>query len=109
MADPIERKTVEVVYATPAEQRIVTLEHSAGLTAGGAVEASGLLEAVPEIAARPLVLGVYVERVEADQPLSPGDRVEICRPLLRDPRELRRELLKQGQVMGIAGRKRDPG
>jgi|SRR5690606_16116304 len=106
MAEATERKTVEVVYATPAEQRIVTLEHSAGLTAGAAVEASGLLEAFPEIAARPLVLGVYGEPVDADRSLAPGDRVEICRPLLRDPRTLRRELLKQGQVMGTAGRKR---
>lgn len=97
--------TVEVVYATPDDQRIVTVQCLPGLTAGAAVAASGLLEEFPEIAARSLVLGVYGEPVEPDKALSPGDRVEICRPLVRDPRTLRRELLKQGQVMGVAGRK----
>ncbi|HEX6995393.1 MAG TPA: RnfH family protein [Gammaproteobacteria bacterium] len=104
-----DRETVEVVYATPDEQRIVTLPFSPGMTALRAVEASGLLDAFPEINARPLVLGVYGEPVEPDRPLAPGDRVEICRPLLRDPRTLRRELLKQGQVMGLAGRKHGAG
>ena len=96
--DAGEPKTVEVVYATADEQRVVTLEHSAGLTARAAVEASGLLNSFPEIASRPLVLGVFGEAVEPNHSLAPGDRVEICRPLLRDPRTLRRELLKQGRV-----------
>lgn len=105
MASEIREATVEVVYATPDEQRLVTIEHSPGMTARDAVERSGLLETFPEISTRPLVLGVYGEHVGADRVLAPGDRVEICRPLLRDPRTLRRELLKQGQVMGTAGRK----
>lgn len=103
------RETVEVVYATPDDQRVVTLPFSPGMTARGAVDASGLLEAFPEIETRPLVLGVYGEPVEPDRTLAPGDRVEICRPLLRDPRTLRRELLRQGQVMGLAGRKLGAG
>ena len=110
MADEArEPKTVEVVYATPDDQRIVTLAFTPGITARDAVDASGLLEAFPEINARPLVLGVYGEPVEPNRPLSPGDRVEICRPLQRDPRTLRRELLKQGQVMGLAGRRPGAG
>lgn len=104
-AETTERETVEVVYATRAEQRIVTLAFTPGMTARSAVDASGLLDVFPEINARPLVLGVYGEPVAPDQPLSPGDRVEICRPLLRDPRTLRRELLKLGQVMGLPGRR----
>lgn len=104
-SETTEPQTVQVVYATPAEQRIVAVKYSPGLTARAAVEATGWLEALPEIASRPLVLGVYGEPVEADRLLAPGDRVEICRPLLRDPRTLRRELSKLGQVMGIAGRK----
>jgi putative ubiquitin-RnfH superfamily antitoxin RatB of RatAB toxin-antitoxin module len=106
MADSaLEAATVEVVYATPDEQRIVTLEHRPGLTARAAVDASGLVEAFPEIAERPLVLGLYAQPIDPDRLLSPGDRVEICRPLLRDPRTLRRELLKHGLVMGPAARR----
>lgn len=105
MADETPAGTIEVVYALPEKQRIVAIEYSPGLTARQAVEASGLLEAFPEIAVHPLVLGLFGEIVDSDRPLSPGDRVEICRPLLRDPRALRRELLKHGQVMGVTGRK----
>ena len=106
--DDGEARTVEVVYATPDDQRFVTLEYAPGLTARAAVEASGLLAAFPEIASRPLVLGIFGEAVDGDRLLSPGDRVEICRPLLRDPRTLRRELLQHGQVMGVGGRKSGP-
>jgi putative ubiquitin-RnfH superfamily antitoxin RatB of RatAB toxin-antitoxin module len=96
--------TVEVVYALPDEQRIVAVPFTSGLTAGQAVECSGLLEAFPEIAERPLVLGLFGHAIERDRVVEPGDRLEICRPLERDPRELRRELLKHGRVMGAAGR-----
>jgi uncharacterized protein len=86
--DPI----VEVVYATADEQRIVRLPFAPGLTAEQAVDSSGLLELFPDVAVRPLVLGVFGSRVELHHALSPGDRVEICRPLLRDPRDRRRDL-----------------
>lgn len=91
---------VEVVYALPDKQRIVAVEHTPNLTARAAAEASGLLDAFPEIRSRPLVLGVYGEQVPPDRVLEPGDRVEICRPLSRDPRALRRERLAVGKVMG---------
>jgi putative ubiquitin-RnfH superfamily antitoxin RatB of RatAB toxin-antitoxin module len=104
--DPMP-ETVEVVYATPQAQRVVTLSWQDGLTAGEALRRSGLLEEFPEIGQRPLVLGLFGLRVEPDRLLRQGERVEVCRPLERDPRALRRELLKQGQVMGGAGRKPD--
>lgn len=99
--------SVEVVYAKPGVQRIVVLPRTEGLTAEEAVRRSGLLEAFPEIATRALVLGIFGQRVEPDRVLAEGDRVEICRPLLRDPRELRRELSSRGEVIG--GRARNAG
>jgi putative ubiquitin-RnfH superfamily antitoxin RatB of RatAB toxin-antitoxin module len=92
MAPPVLELAVEVVYATSEEQRVVRVAFAPGLTAEQAVRRSGLLEAFPDVAARPLVLGVFGLRVELRHRLSPGDRVEICRPLLRDPRDRRREL-----------------
>jgi putative ubiquitin-RnfH superfamily antitoxin RatB of RatAB toxin-antitoxin module len=86
--------TVEVVYAEPGEQRVVRVAHAPGLTAEQAVRASGLLEAFPAIGSRELVLGVFGVRVPGDRALAPGDRIEICRPLLRDPRERRRDLAR---------------
>lgn len=91
MPDTLE-PVVEVVYATPDEQRIVRVPFAPGLTAEQAVRASGLLDALPEIAGRPLVLGVFGVPVELRHPLAAGDRVEICRPLRRDPRDRRRHL-----------------
>jgi len=94
------RRTVTVVYALPDEQAIVTLPFRHGMTATEAVAASGLAARYPDIGGRPLVLGIFGLRVDPGQTLEPGDRVEICRPLLGDPREMRRDLLAGGKVMG---------
>lgn len=83
---------VEVVYATADEQRIVRVPFAPGLTAEQAARDSGLLDALPEIAAHTLVLGVFGVPVGLRHPLAAGDRVEICRPLQRDPRDRRRYL-----------------
>ena len=87
-----EPKQVEVVYALPERQRVVTLELPPdGLTAAQAVERSGLLREFPQISEHPLVLGVFGAVCAPDHALRAGDRVEILRPLRHDPRELRRE------------------
>ena len=91
MAERAAAGYVEVVYATTDEQRIVRVQYEPGLTAQRAVELSELAKAFPEIAAQPLVLGVFGVRVSLDHCLERGDRVEICRPLIRDPRDRRRE------------------
>jgi hypothetical protein len=85
-----EPTVVEVVYALPARQRLVTVRLAPGMTAVEAVRASGLLEEFPELDADALALGIYGRRVEASQPLLAEDRVEIYRPLRVDPRAARR-------------------
>lgn len=83
---------VEVAYALPEKQRVVTLElPAAGLTAGEAVQRSGLLQEFPQIAELPLELAVFGVTCEPCRSLQDGDRVEILRPLRHDPRALRRE------------------
>jgi putative ubiquitin-RnfH superfamily antitoxin RatB of RatAB toxin-antitoxin module len=94
MAAPRAESTVDVVYATVDEQRIVRVPFVDGLTAEQAARASGLIEALPDLASRPLMLGVFGVRVAPHYELAPGDRVEICRPLPRDPRDRRRNLAK---------------
>lgn len=95
-----EAPSLEVVYARRDRQRVVTVPLEDGMTALMAVQASGLLEDCPEIATLPLALGIYGRRVEGSQPLRPGDRVEIYRPLEVDPREARRRAAQD------AGRRR---
>lgn len=92
--------TVQVVYALTDEQAVVEVPFESGMTAARAVELSGLLSRYAEIDPRGLVLGVFGERVAAERLLQAGDRVEICRPLRADPRDLRRLLQASGKVMG---------
>ncbi len=85
-------ESVEVVYALPDRQRLVTVSMPAGgLTAQAAVEQSGLLDEFPELREQSLVLGVFGAVCAADRPLRDRDRVEIYRPLRVDPRTQRRE------------------
>lgn len=96
--------SVEVVYARPDAQQVVTLARRDGMTAADAVAASGLLQAFPEIAAQPLELGIFGQRVPHDRALIAGDRVEIYRPLPDDPKERRRR-----RAAEAAASKRRPG
>lgn len=75
---------IEVMLALPRECRSTRLRLAAGSTAGEAAAASGLpLEGIEGYA-------VFGERVRADAPLRDGDRLELLRPLLMDPKEARR-------------------
>jgi putative ubiquitin-RnfH superfamily antitoxin RatB of RatAB toxin-antitoxin module len=81
---------IEVVYALPAGEDAVTLRLPAGATALDAVRASGVLERHPEIDLEGQKIGIYGRVVAAQAPLRNGDRVEIYRPLLLEPKEARR-------------------
>lgn len=92
--------TIEVAYATQELQRIRSIGIRPGTTARQAVEQSGLAEefSVDFAAAR---LGVFGRVVEDSYCPQPGDRVEIYRDLLADPREARRQRArKSGQAPG---------
>jgi putative ubiquitin-RnfH superfamily antitoxin RatB of RatAB toxin-antitoxin module len=74
---------IEVVYATRASADAVTVELPEGATVREALHAAGIKEAA--------ALGIFGRRVAAETPLAHGDRVEIYRPLMLDPKERRRE------------------
>lgn len=85
-----ERIGLEVAYALPERQLIVKLELAAGATVKQAIEASGIRAQFPEIEENPVV-GIFSKKVGLDYVLQAGDRVEIYRPLLVDPKQVRRE------------------
>jgi hypothetical protein len=99
MAAP-ERRTVEVAYALPGNQRVVEIEFAEGLTARQAIERAGLLRDCPELVGRRLDLGVFGRVVPETHVLRPGDRVEVYRRLKADPRETRRRLAEAGRAAG---------
>ena len=82
--------SVEVVYALPDGADSVALELAPGATAADAVRASGLLARHPAIELASSSLGISGRVVAAGTALADGDRVEVYRPLLLEPKEARR-------------------
>lgn len=81
---------VEVVYAAVSRQAVKTLTLSAGSSVEAAIRASGLLQEFPEIDLTANRIGIFGEFAGLDQSLEDGQRVEIYRALLADPKETRR-------------------
>ena len=87
---------IEVAYATPEQQAIVALNMPKDATVAQAITASGLLNQFPEIDGADIKAGIFGSVCKLDQPLKPGDRVEIYRPLRHDPKEARRQRAAKG-------------
>lgn len=90
---------VEVIYALVDKSEIVKLELPDGSTVLQAVEASGLLAKHPEIDVKKNKFGIYAKLAKADAVLREQDRVEIYRPLIADPKEVRKQRAAEGKVM----------
>jgi hypothetical protein len=95
---------VEVVYALPGRQEMVHLTLPEGATVQRAVEASGLLQKYPDIdLGKANKVGIYAKLVKPDTALRDRDRVEIYRPLIADPKDVRRKRAEEGKVMKKGG------
>lgn len=81
---------IEVAYAKPEEQLILPLELHEGVTVEEAIRRSGILLRFPEIDLEQNKVGIFGKSCKLDQILREGDRVEIYRPLIADPKESRR-------------------
>lgn len=86
---------VEVVYALPHDQRVVSLVVHKDLTVEAIIEQSGLLSLFPEIDLKKNKVGVYSRNVKLDATVRDHDRIEIYRPLVADPKEIRRKRAEQ--------------
>ena len=82
---------IEVAYAKPDGQIILTLDLPKDTTAEAAIIHSGILQRFPEIDIARNKIGIFSKLCKLDQVLREGDRVEIYRPLLADPKESRRD------------------
>jgi putative ubiquitin-RnfH superfamily antitoxin RatB of RatAB toxin-antitoxin module len=100
-----ERIPVEVAYALPEKQVILKLMVEPDSTLESAIRASGVLEQFPEIDLGRNKVGVFGKPGKLDDVLHPGDRVEIYRPLIADPKEVRKRRAAEGKAMkkGAAG------
>ncbi|MBL5884812.1 RnfH family protein [Lelliottia aquatilis] len=83
--------TVEVAYAMPEKQYLQRVKLEEGATVEEAIRASGLLELRSDIDLAQNKVGIYSRPVKLSDVVNDGDRVEIYRPLIADPKELRRQ------------------
>ncbi|MDD5059164.1 MAG: RnfH family protein [Sideroxydans sp.] len=98
-----EKIKIELVYALSAEQILLKLEVPQGATIAEAVRLSGILDKHPEIDLDKGKFGIFGKLSKTDTVLREKDRVEIYRPLLADPKEVRRRRAEEGKVMKKGG------
>lgn len=81
---------IEVAFAADDKKQVVLpLEVQAGCTVQAAIEQSGILAQFPMLDLAVNKVGVFSKTVALDAVLQAGDRVEIYRPLLIDPKQAR--------------------
>lgn len=102
MSPDAPRIAVEVAYATPGRQTLIGLEVAAGATVAEAIALSGIREMHSEIGAAEWGVGIFGNPVALHRRLEAGDRVEIYRPLVAEPREARRRRAGAGRRGGGA-------
>jgi uncharacterized protein len=98
-----DKVNIEVVYALPDEQILLRQSVPAGTTVAEAIQASGVLDKHPEIDLANNKLGIFGKLTKADAVVRDKDRIEIYRPLLADPKEVRRKRAEEGKVMKKGG------
>lgn len=95
--------TVEVAYALPHQQMIIPVQVAPETTAEEAVNASGITAKFPEIDLSVNQIGIFGKLTKLDTPLRHLDRVEIYRPLIADPKEVRKQRAADGKAMKKGG------
>ena len=90
---------VEVAYALPYKQSLISIEIKNGSTLKEAIEASGILETFEQIDLKKDRVGIFAKFATLDTILRDKDRVEIYRPLVADPKKARKERAAEGKAM----------
>ena len=105
MNEPIknEQIKVEVIYALPSEQILLSVGVPRGCTVEEAVKISGILEKHPDINLSVNKVGIFSKLSKLDTVVRERDRIEIYRPLIADPKEVRRKRAEEGKVMKKGG------
>ncbi|WP_299876534.1 RnfH family protein [uncultured Cocleimonas sp.] len=100
MADKIH---VEVIYALPDEQDLLNLEIEEGSEVQQVILESGVLELYPELDLDTMKVGLFGKITTMKQKVRDKDRIEIYRPLIADPKEVRKKRAAEGKVLKKGG------
>ncbi|MBF0264617.1 MAG: RnfH family protein [Gammaproteobacteria bacterium] len=96
---------VEVAYATLEKQLILTIEANEGDTIEDAIKRSGIIVDFPEIDLSVNKVGIFSKISKLDTAVKDKDRIEIYRPLIADPKEVRKQRAASGKRMRQGGGK----
>lgn len=96
---PAETIRVSVAFALPEKQVLRELTVAAGATIEAVIRSSGILEQFPGLDLGINKVGVYGKLARLTDTLHDGDRVEIYRPLIADPKQVRKQRAAEGKVM----------
>ncbi len=105
-ANPMIR--VEVAYARPDRQIILPVELPEGATLEQAIIQSRLLEQFPDLGLKTVKVGVFGKLGKLSTVLRAGDRVELYRPLIADPKAVRQQRAAEGKRMRKGGGELEP-
>lgn len=98
-----EKISVEVAYGLADKQKLLSLQVDKGSTVQDAIEKSGILDEFPEIDLHKNKVGIFGKLTRLSQPVREKDRVEIYRPLIADPKEVRKKRAAEGKRMKKGG------
>lgn len=94
---------VEVAFALPDDQMIISLMVDEGTTVEQAIILSGIIDQYPQIDIPECKVGIFGKLTKLNQPVREDDRIEIYRPLIADPKEVRRKRAAAGKGMKKGG------
>lgn len=103
MTSATETINVEVAYAIPEKQLIVSVNVDVGTTVAAAIAQSGILLEFPGLDVENSDVGIFGKATKMTTVLNDGDRVEIYRPLIADPKEVRRKRAAEGKATKKGG------
>lgn len=93
---------IEVVYGVPNKQELLSVTVSENTTVEQAIKESGILSLFPEIDLSVNKVGVWNRTVKLSEVLRDTDRIEIYRPLIADPKEVRKRRAEKAKEEGRA-------
>lgn len=94
---------VEVAYALPEEQTLLSLEVDEGSDVRQVIVESGILQQHPELDLEKIKVGIFSKLTTMKQVVREKDRIEIYRPLIADPKEVRKKRAAEGKVLKKGG------
>jgi putative ubiquitin-RnfH superfamily antitoxin RatB of RatAB toxin-antitoxin module len=96
--------SIELVYGLPQRQTLISLMVPLDTTVEQAIKQSGLLNIYPDIDLKLNKVGIWNRACKLNDVLKDGDRVEIYRPLVADPKEIRKRRAQKAKDEGRANK-----